>query len=96
MCYESLLNGDATDSSVTELLRREMGSAFRNGLGAGAIVTAVLLWRSVAPSLLVGSAVAAVVLGALIHQLVLLAGIQLVRRRSAAASGTSTGRLTHD
>jgi Mg/Co/Ni transporter MgtE len=81
MCYESLLNGDATDRSLGALLRAETGSALTNGGVAAAVVLAVLLVGDSGPLLAAGSAVAALALGYLLHQTVLLAGVALVRWR---------------
>jgi len=81
MCYESLLNGEATERSVRDLLREERAAALRNGLAAAALVVAVLVADGAAAPLVVGLTVAAVALGAVLHQAVLLAGATGLRLR---------------
>ena len=92
MCYDSLLNGDATDRSLGTLLRAETGSALKNGVVAAAVVLAVLLAGESGPLLAAGSALAALALGYLLHQIVLLAGVAVVRwrdGRSPAATASA-------
>jgi len=81
MCYESLLNGEATERSLRALLRAERRAALRNGLAAAVLVAAVLLVEGAAAWLVVALAVAAVALGAALHQVVLVAGATAVRLR---------------
>jgi hypothetical protein len=79
MCYESLLNGDAAEKSVRDLLREERRDALRNGLAAAVLVAAVLFAEDAATWTVVALAVAAVALGAVLHQAVLVAGAVAVR-----------------
>ncbi|QLH77615.1 hypothetical protein HZS55_10030 [Halosimplex rubrum] len=81
MCYESLLNGEAAERSVRDLLREERRAALRNGLAAAVLVVAVLIVEGAAAWTVVALAVAAVALGAVLHQAVLVAGAAAVRVR---------------
>ncbi len=91
MCYESLLDERAREQSVASLLRTERWDAFVNGLEAALVVVALLLWQGTPPVLLAGAALGAVVLGYVLHQLVLVAGIGVVRLRSGPAARSSAG-----
>jgi Mg/Co/Ni transporter MgtE len=90
MCYESLLNGDATEKPVFSLLRGELASALKNGLVAALAVAVVLFWAGggVVPTAL--RAVAALALGVALHQAVLLVGIVAVRTRDRAVTAATT------
>lgn len=84
MCYESLVNDDATEKPLGELIREEMGSAV---VDAGIATTVVVLMLAVAgtpPLLVAGAAVGAVGLTLVVHQLVLVAGVLLVRWRTSS------------
>jgi hypothetical protein len=80
MCYESLVDGRAQEESTRRLLRGERWDAFVNGLEAAVLVFVVLLWQGTELPLLVGATVAAVALGYVLHQVVLVAGVSVVRR----------------
>ena len=82
MCYEVLQDGSATERRVPELLGLELRDAVVNGVEAAALVTLVLLWQGTPLWLVLASGVGAVVLGTLVHQAVLLAGVGFVRLRS--------------
>lgn len=82
MCYESLIEGDAVERPLTEVLRGELSSAVKNGAAAAAVVLAVLLASGVGPLLVAGAALGAFVLGIALHQAVLVAGIALLRWRA--------------
>jgi hypothetical protein len=86
MCYESLLESDGDRTAVTAHLEGEMTSAVYNGLVAAALVGLVLVTRGVAPGLVVSMALAALVLGALLHQAVLVVGVA-IRRLLAEQTG---------
>lgn len=91
MCYESLLNGEAAERSVVDLLREERRAALRNGLAAAVLVVAVLVAEGAAAWTVAALAVAAVALGAALHQAVLVAGAVAVRVRHRFAG---TDRVT--
>ena len=86
MCYEALVTGEAAEKPVARLLRTELGSAVTDGTVAALVVLAVLAVRGIAPALVAGAAVGALVLGVVVHQAVLLAGTALVRWRTPDAS----------
>lgn len=92
MCYEDLRAAEVGDRSMRALLRAERADAVVNGLEAAALVSLLLLWHGVSPDLLAASALAAVPLGAVIHQAVLVVGVLVLRARArpsgrAPASG---------
>lgn len=82
MCYESLIDGDAAERPLTEVLRGELSSAVTDGAVAAAVVLAVLLANGVVPLLVAGATVGAFVLGIALHQAVLVAGIAVLRWRA--------------
>jgi Mg/Co/Ni transporter MgtE len=82
MCFAALLNGDATRRSLREILRAELTRSVANGTVAAAIVIAVLALDGTGLALTTGLALAAVVLGTMLHQTVLLSGVLLVRGRA--------------
>jgi len=87
MCYESVV-----DRRATELLRGERRAALGNGVVAAVIVVAVSLARGASPTATVGVALAVVVLGAVLHQAVLVVAVAVQRfryRRVAAVDSTS-------
>ena len=87
MCYESLIDGRAREQSPLAILRGERWDAFVNGLEAALLVFVVLVWQGTGPVLLLGATVAAVPLGYVLHQVVLLAGIGIVRLSPVAGDG---------
>jgi len=87
MCYESLLNGEAAERSLRDLLRAERRAALRNGLAAAVLVAAVLVATGAAARSVVALAVAAVALGAALHQTLLVAGAVALRVRHRVRGG---------
>lgn len=79
MCYESLLNGDATERSVGSLLHRERWYAVRSGVAAAAVTMLALVSAGTAAGLTAASTIGALLLGTVLHQTVLLVGIGLLR-----------------
>ena len=79
MCYESLIEGDATERPLAALLRAELCGALQNGFAAALIVVAVLGARGVDPSLLAVSATGALAFGTVVHQAVLVVGTVALR-----------------
>lgn len=90
MCYEVLQDDRVTDRSIGTLLHLETRDAVINGLEAAALVTLVLLWQGT-PLWLVGiSAVAAIALGAALHQLLLVVAAAVIRRRARRSGAGPT------
>jgi len=91
MCYESLLNGDATERPLHALRREERSKAFQNGVAAGGIVVAVLLMQGADLGLVAVLAVAAIALGTLLHQGLLVGAVLALRsyRHVARRFGTA-------
>lgn len=88
-CFDPLLDGEATERSLGALIDEEWTDAAINGLEAALLTVVVLLWQGT-PLLLVGlAALGAIVLGALLHQLVLIAGVYVLR--AWAGDGSSGG-----
>jgi len=85
MCYGTLLDGDATTTSVRSALRAERRTAVLNGLAAAALVFGLLALRGTPPAILLGTSAAAVPLAYLLHQVVMVAGIGLVRARAKSS-----------
>lgn len=81
MCYDRLTDDDVTQIGISTLLRSELYCAGRNGLLAGVIVLAVLLVQGTPAWIIAVSVAGAVILGAGIHQLVMLAGATALRLR---------------
>jgi hypothetical protein len=92
MCYESLVEGDATDRPLAALLRAELRDALQNGLGAAAIVVAVLATRGVDPVVTAVAAAGALALGGAVHQALLVAAVVALRARAS----TGIGRQSND
>lgn len=88
MCYEVLQDDHVTDRSIPALLRLESRAAVINGLEAAVLVALVLLWQGTTLLLVAASAIAALTLGALLHQLVLIGGAVLIRHRRRARANT--------
>jgi len=75
MCFQSLTDEEEADESVGTLIRREFPYAVRQGLLAAAIVLVVLV-VSQTPAWIIGVSVAgAVLLGVVLHEFVLIAGL---------------------
>ncbi|MEF8852620.1 MAG: hypothetical protein V5A44_09110 [Haloarculaceae archaeon] len=81
MCYESLVDGEATDRPLATLLRGELRDAFANGLGAAALVVAVLVTSGVDPAVTAAAATGALALGTVFHQTVLVVATGVLRVR---------------
>jgi hypothetical protein len=80
MCYDSLLNGEATERSLGDLLRAELKEALGTGALGGLFVLAVLFVQGMAgPALMVGLALAAVPLGAALQLGVFTLGVAALR-----------------
>jgi hypothetical protein len=79
MCYESLLNGDATERPLSALRREERPKALLNGAAAGLVVAAVLLAGGTGVALTAAIATLAVAFGAVVHQVVLVVAVLSVR-----------------
>jgi uncharacterized membrane protein YidH (DUF202 family) len=80
MCFESLIDGDATEKRLRELVRDETGSALKDAAVATITVGVVLVVAGgVAPALVGAAALAAFVFGFLLHLVVLVAGVGVVR-----------------
>jgi hypothetical protein len=93
MCYGSVVDGTVTERPLSALLREERRAALGNGVAAAAIVVAVSLARGVGPVAVVGGALAAAALGAVLHQAVLVVAVTVQRlwhRRVAATDATSS------
>jgi len=80
MCFAALLNGDATARPIREIVREELPRSLGNGTVAAAIVVAVLLVEGTGVGLTAAMALGAIVLGAVLHQSLLLCGVGLLRR----------------
>ncbi|MFB6298333.1 MAG: hypothetical protein ABEH56_07415 [Salinirussus sp.] len=89
MCYESLLNGEAAERPIVELLRAELPGALKDGTVAALAVVAVLAASATPPVLIAGAALGAVLLGVALHQAVLVAGTGLVRWRVSRTRSTT-------
>ncbi|PSP30770.1 hypothetical protein BRC64_11655 [Halobacteriales archaeon QH_10_67_22] len=90
MCYEALRNGDATEKPLGAIVRAELRDALTTGLAAALIVASVLFSGSTELASLVPLALAALGLGAVLHQSLLVAGVAVQARRN----GRGTRRLT--
>lgn len=91
MCFAALLNGDATDRSVREIVRDELPRSVANGTVAALLVvlTAVLDGAALVPTL--GLALGPVALGTVLHQSVLLGGVFFLRGREQFRRRSSLG-----
>lgn len=92
MCYESLIEGTATERPLSALLREELRAAVRNGVAAAAVVVAVSLTYGADPTATAGAALGAVVLGAVLHQAVLVVAVAVQRawRRRVTTRDSTT------
>lgn len=83
MCYDRLIeDDDVAETSAVDLFRSELFCALKNGSMAGAIVLAVLLFEGTPATLLLASVAGAVLLGAALHQAIMLAGAGVLRARA--------------
>jgi hypothetical protein len=90
MCYESLVDGEVTEQSLGSSLRAEFRDALKNGVVAAVIVAAVLTTRGVDPVITAVAATGALVLGAVVHQLLLVVATVALRVRAGASPGDRT------
>ncbi|WP_018258272.1 hypothetical protein [Halomicrobium katesii] len=90
MCFAALLNGDATDRSVVEIVRGELPRSLGNGTVAAVLVVAVSVLEGASLALTAGLAFGAVALGTVLHQGVLLGGVALLRGRERLRGRSST------
>jgi len=89
VCFDRLTDEETGELSLSTVLAAEWRCALRNGAMAGAIVVAVLLFEGAPAWLTAGSAAGAVVLGALLHQAVLLVGWSVLRTRARWRAATT-------
>lgn len=83
MCYGRLVNDDeVAETSAVTLLRTESFCALRNGVTAGVIVLAVLLFEGAPPFVVLASVAGAVALGTALHQTLRLVGAGRLRVRT--------------
>lgn len=74
-CFEPLLADDVTARSLGSVVGSEWRDAAVNGLEAAVLVLAILLWQGTPLWIVAVSAVGAVILGTLLHQLVLVLAV---------------------
>lgn len=91
MCFAALLNGDATDRSIREIVRDESPRSLGNGTVAALLVIGVSVIEGASLTLTVGLALGAVALGTVLHQSVLLGGVLLLRGRARIRGRSSVG-----
>jgi hypothetical protein len=89
MCYESLVDEDeAVEQPMGVLVREEMGSAVVDAGIATTAVLAMLLFAGTPLWLVGATALVTPVLTIVFHQLVLVAGVAVVRWRTTAEPPT--------
>ena len=82
MCFGALIDGDATEKPLRELLRDETGSALKNaGVTTVTVGMVLALAGGVALPLVAAAAAVAFLAGVLLHLAVLVVGVALVRWR---------------
>jgi hypothetical protein len=81
-CYGCLVDGDATEKPLPQLVREETASAVTDAGIATTVVVVMLLAAGVGPALVVGAAVAAAVGTYVFHQVVLVVGVAIARWRA--------------
>jgi len=91
MCFAALLNGDATDRSVREIVRDELPRSLGNGTVAAVLVVIASMLEGASLALTLGLALGAVALGTVLHQSVLLGGVVLLRGRERLRGRASVG-----
>jgi len=89
MCFDALVEGDVMERPVGDLLREETPDAIGNGTMAAVIVASVLFGLDAGATTIGPAAVAALALGAAVHQAVLLVGVGVLRARDDEATGSS-------
>lgn len=82
MYFEVLVDGDATEKPLRDLLDAELTSALKDGTVAALVVLAVLLAGGTGSLLTAGATLGALVFAVLLHQAVLVAGVGVVRWRA--------------
>jgi len=85
-CYACLINGDATSTSLSQLVREETTHAVMDAGIATTVVVVMLLGVGVGPALVAGAAVATAVLAYVFHQVVLVLGVLIARWRADATA----------
>jgi len=88
VCYESLLNDDATERSLRELLSEDRWDAVGNGVAAALIVVTGLSVGGSGAAFTTGLAALAVILGAMLHRLLLVAAVLVIRAHGRFARGS--------
>lgn len=87
-CFEPLLADDVTERPLSALLAAEWRDAVVNGFEAAVLVLAVLLWQGTPLPLVLAASAGAVVLGAVLHQVVMVVavlGLRVWRGRAVTA-----------
>jgi len=84
MCYNALTDGDAEEKEMIQLLREEFSAAVKDGAIAATVVLLMLVAGGIGPALVAGATVVTFVLGIALHQIVLVAGVGVLRLRSSA------------
>jgi len=79
MCFEALVNGGAAEKPLSDLVRDEMSSAVKDGAAAALVVLALVVAGGASPALVAGVVLGTAVLGVVVHQFVLVAGVAVVR-----------------
>ncbi|MFC7134499.1 MULTISPECIES: hypothetical protein [Salinibaculum] len=83
MCFGALIDGDATEKPLRELLRDETGSALKNaGVTTVTVGLVLALAGGVALPLVAAAAAVAFLAGVLLHLAVLVVGAAVVRWRA--------------
>lgn len=89
MCFEALIDGDATEKPLRELIREEMGSAVKDaGIATVTVGLMLVVVGGVPLELVAAATLAAFAFGLLLHQLVFVAGVGLVRWRAGPTDST--------
>jgi len=89
MCYQPLVDDEEASKPLGDLLRDGLRSAAREGLLAAAIVLAVLGLNGTPAWLGAAAAAGAFLLAILLHQAILVVGIGVRRRLTAAGDATA-------
>ncbi len=86
MCFDSLIDGDATEKPLRQLVSEEMSSALKDaGVTTVTVALVLLLAGGVAPGIVAAATVVAFFAGVVLHQAVLVVGVGLVRLRARSA-----------
>lgn len=78
-CFQCLVEGTYDEKSLSQLLREELPSAAKVGLASAVAVLAVLVMEGMTATLIAGAAIGAFTLAIVVHELVLVAGVGLLR-----------------